>query len=56
MLSNSMKFTIRGFVKISVWYIREDETLHFEISDSGVGVKEEDRNKLFTLFGKLDSS
>lgn len=26
------------------------------MQDSGVGIKEEDRGKLFTLFGKLDSS
>lgn len=30
--------------------------LHFSVKDTGIGIKEEDRAKLFTLFGKLESS
>ena len=30
--------------------------LHFSVKDTGVGIKEEERAKLFTLFGKLESS
>jgi len=30
--------------------------LEASVSDSGVGIKEEDQDKLFRLFGKLDST
>jgi two-component system sensor histidine kinase/response regulator len=30
--------------------------LHFEIEDTGVGIKEEDFGKLFKIFGKLEKN
>ena len=37
-------------------YIRAKDALKITVKDTGIGIKQEDRNKLFTLFGKLDGS
>ena len=31
----------------------EDWKIHFKVEDSGIGIKEEEKDKLFKLFGKL---
>ena len=51
-VSNAYKFTFEGTISISVGII--DEFVEFWVKDSGVGIKEEDFGKLFTLFGMLD--
>ena len=55
LLSNSMKFTLTGYVSIRIWFNLRKRQLHFEVKDTGVGIKDEDIPKLFTLFGKCDS-
>lgn len=32
------------------------KSLTFSVIDTGIGIKEEDKNKLFKLFGKLNQS
>ena len=54
LISNAMKFTFRGFVMVTI-SIRQD-TMHFEVRDSGVGIKEESFPNLFKLFGKLQEN
>ena len=51
-VSNAYKFTFEGTISISVGIV--DEFVEFWVKDSGVGIKEEDFGKLFTLFGMLD--
>lgn len=39
--------------------MKYDEVLNkliFTVKDQGIGIKQEDKNKLFTLFGKLEST
>ena len=31
----------------------EDWKIHFKVEDSGIGIKEDEKDKLFKLFGKL---
>ena len=31
-------------------------TIEFKVSDTGIGIKEEDKGKLFKIFGKITSS
>ena len=52
LLSNALKYTIRGYVKLHVWL--EDEKLRVYVEDSGIGIHEEDFGKLFTPFEQLD--
>lgn len=56
-LNNAVKYTQKGFVKITG---RVEETnaddvlLRFDISDSGIGIKQEDIPKLFDSFSQVD--
>ena len=59
LLSNSLKFTPNGFIKLIVEDFSHDflkPTLKFTVKDSGIGIKENDKSKLFKLFGKLDQT
>ncbi len=59
LLSNAIKFTDTGIVKLmaSVSEITEDTiTMYFEVRDSGIGMSEEQINKLFQPFTQADSS
>ena len=54
--SNAVKFTNRdGKISIMVEQVkqRHKEFVRVSVHDSGIGIKEEDKNKLFTLFGSI---
>ena len=56
-LNNAVKYTQKGFVKLKVATTNisgTDATLRFEISDSGIGIKEEDIPMLFDSFSQVD--
>ncbi len=58
LLGNAVKFTNHGFVRLSVDYEPsggDGVTLIAQISDSGIGIREEDRDKLFTAFHQIDT-
>ncbi len=57
LLSNAVKYTEKGTVKLIANVIEstdEDVTLKFEVIDSGIGIKDEDKDKLFVPFERLD--
>mmetsp|Transcript_42655 Transcript_42655/g.65430 ORF Transcript_42655/g.65430 Transcript_42655/m.65430 type:complete len:176 (-) Transcript_42655:486-1013(-) len=59
LLSNSVKFTKeKGKILITVEYQRksaqaESNFLRISVMDSGLGIKEQDKGKLFRLFGSI---
>jgi len=53
LLGNAVKFTKSGGVKLTV--SATAESIFFEVSDSGIGIKEEDIGKLFGAFEQFDS-
>ncbi|WP_019531685.1 ATP-binding protein [Dasania marina] len=59
---NAMKFTERGAVSLSVRRIASDDEgddncwLRFVVSDSGVGISEQDQQIIFKPFRQIDSS
>ncbi len=56
---NAVKFTERGEVVIEVALVTEDEEnieLLFSVKDTGVGIKEGQKNKLFKAFQQADTS
>lgn len=53
LLTNAIKFTERG--KIEVGYTVEGDMLRFFVKDTGLGLSESDKTKLFTRFTKLNS-
>lgn len=59
LLTNSIKFTTEGKVRLSV--LKERETsdvfeVKFVVEDTGIGIEEEVRKKLFKPFSQADSS
>ncbi len=60
LLSNAIKFTPNGG-DVSLAVMRESEspddvTLHFTVSDSGIGISEEQQSHLFSSFQQADGS
>ncbi len=59
LLSNSIKFTNKGVVKLQVSVQKAEEshmTLYFEVKDTGIGMNEEQICKVFEPFTQADSS
>ncbi|MEM9158818.1 MAG: ATP-binding protein, partial [Verrucomicrobiota bacterium] len=59
LVGNALKFTHKGFVKISLSkesHIDQDLRLRFDIQDSGIGIPEEKMDLLFKSFSQIDSS
>ena len=56
LLSNALKYTEKGFVELNVKCINKDDIclLIISVRDSGIGIKAEDINKLFTKFERLE--
>jgi len=55
-LSNAIKYTFGGSIKVSVDYESLRDMLVTSVKDTGIGIKQEDIPKLFKLFGKLESN
>ncbi len=59
LISNAIKFTDRGEVVLSVKVVSEEANgvvLQIEVTDTGVGIPEEDRPKLFRSFAQLENT
>ena len=54
--SNAIKFTDRGFVKITVSYSAIDKNIAISVEDSGVGITAEQLQRLFKPFAQADST
>ena len=67
LLGNALKFTFKGFIKVAVKLVSDEyssvsslsETIHnlkvmFAVEDTGIGIKDEEKNKLFKIFGKVE--
>lgn len=59
LVANAVKFTERGYVRVALR--REDRggagvPLRFEVSDSGIGISEEARERLFRPFSQAEES
>lgn len=60
LLDNAIKFTDRGFVRLAV-QVAEDRTTgaataHFHVQDTGPGIPEDFRDRLFEAFSQADTS
>ncbi|MBO6229915.1 MAG: response regulator [Ruminiclostridium sp.] len=58
-LSNAVKYTKRGMVTFSIGYddiegCPDDIMLNVSVEDTGIGIKEEDIDKLFAAFQRVD--
>lgn len=62
LLSNAVKYTEKGSIRFSVGYIKNEATentpeqflLKLIVADTGIGIKDEDQDKLFDSFKRVD--
>ncbi|WP_164078312.1 ATP-binding protein [Alteromonas facilis] len=58
LVSNAVKFTSSGSVKVQISTVEYDhrQALKFNVIDTGIGMSEEARNRIFERFNQADSS
>ena len=61
MFSNAIKFTERGFIEVRVGLENEESDSDFyririAVADTGIGIPEERRDRLFQSFSQVDAS
>lgn len=52
--SNAAKFTTQGSIKFILFV--QERAVEIQVSDTGIGIKEEDRHLLFTAFGQVEDA
>ena len=52
LLSNAVKFTYAGYVRLTICVT--DTSIQFTVSDSGIGIRSEDIDKIFEAFEQFD--
>ncbi|ELN3651006.1 aerobic respiration two-component sensor histidine kinase ArcB [Escherichia coli] len=55
LISNAVKFTQQGQVTVRVRY-DEGDMLHFEVEDSGIGIPQDELDKIFTMYYQVKDS
>ncbi len=56
LVSNAIKFTVEGSVRIIARFLSNDSALEVEVADSGIGISSEQQEKLFQPFMQADSA
>ena len=57
LLTNAVKYTEKGSISLKMTCIEKDENrvkIYTEVSDTGIGIKPEDMDRLFSAFDRLD--
>ncbi|EFA6134504.1 aerobic respiration two-component sensor histidine kinase ArcB [Escherichia coli] len=55
LISNAVKFTQQGQVTVRVHY-DEGDMLHFEVEDSGIGIPQDELDKIFAMYYQVKDS
>ncbi len=55
LISNAVKFTQQGQVTVRVRY-DEGDMLHFEVEDSGIGIPQDELDKIFAMYYRVKDS
>ncbi|MBQ9364904.1 MAG: response regulator, partial [Schwartzia sp.] len=56
-LTNAVKYTEKGGVTLTIDFSKADDEhimMHFDVSDTGIGIKEEEMPKLFSAFERIE--
>lgn len=56
LINNAVKYTEKGYIKLNVSYNLAMSSLVISVEDSGMGIKDEDREKLFASFTRLQET
>jgi signal transduction histidine kinase/CheY-like chemotaxis protein len=54
-ISNALKFTDNGEVRVSAILSADGETVVFSVADTGIGIAAEDQERIFEEFSQVDS-
>ncbi len=54
--NNAIKYTAQGGIRLQFSFDRKNSILHIAVTDTGMGIKEEDMDKLFSSFQRLDET
>lgn len=54
--SNAVKFTEHGSVRMTIWYDSAGQALRCSVFDTGIGMSEDQIDKLFTPFAQADGT
>jgi signal transduction histidine kinase/DNA-binding response OmpR family regulator len=54
-IANALKFTERGEVRVSAHWNDTDNTVTFAVADTGIGIAEADRERIFDEFTQLEN-
>ncbi|HKN86113.1 MAG TPA: ATP-binding protein [Nitrospiraceae bacterium] len=55
-LSNALKFTTKGEVRLTVSFSAEEDVLTFSVVDTGIGIPAEDHERIFLEFAQVDNA
>jgi signal transduction histidine kinase/DNA-binding response OmpR family regulator len=53
-ISNAIKFTERGEVRVSAALTADGRAVEFSVADTGIGIAQEDQSRIFEEFSQLD--
>ncbi len=56
LLNNAIKFTQKGHVTLSISCNPYEQTMHFKVTDTGIGMREEGIEDVFQPFTQIDAS
>jgi len=54
LLANALKFTFHGKITVKVERTQNEGEIKFTVEDTGIGIKEDDKPKLFKMFGRVE--
>lgn len=54
--NNAVKFTVKGGVRINVKFLQDEDILSIKVNDSGIGLNQEQMDKIFDPFTQADTS
>jgi signal transduction histidine kinase/CheY-like chemotaxis protein len=54
-ISNALKFTERGEVRVSVRHNPSADAMEFAVADTGIGIAAEDQDEIFREFSQIDN-
>src|SRR5262249_22444910 len=56
LLSNALKFTHQGTVRIAARYVKRERMIALSVADTGIGIAPSDLDRIFDDFRQLDNS